>query len=251
MFYPWCGAWPLWQTFRVMPTVYEQAMSYEEQILFIAKSVNDVLQQIDTDNEQLYQYINQQIQSAKDYADLKDADLNGLISDTIINLTNLIKSTDTQNRVWTLSMLEELRQLILDNQPTIWITNPFTGGVDSIKHVIDQIVHFFGKGITAGEYETTKMSAEKYYNLEMTAYEYDFFAKDRIYPDFKHTMFNPWTGTRVPLVDIINKLVTLHKPDAIDAQLYLTTGITAKEYDDMTLDAYEYDFNAKTILAQN
>lgn len=245
----------MWRTFKVIPTVYNDALSYEEQILYLCQSLENILQQIDTDNQELYDYINSQIEMVLEQMAIYDTNqrayIDSQISSIIVNFTQLIQSTDGQNRAWTIGQIEELRKLILSNQPTMWVTNPFTGGVDSVQNVLNDIVYHFGKGITAFEYDSQKLTAQQFADYGLTAYEYDFYAKEHLYPDYKHTMFNPWTGIRVPIVEVINHLVQLHKPDGMTTQLYTETDITAQEYDSMTLDGYEYDFNGKTILAHN
>lgn len=249
-FYPWNGAYPLWSTFRVLPTVYEQAMSYEEQILFIANSIEKVLQQIDSDNTELYNYINEQIASVKSYADGLSDNAYVNLSNAISALTVLIQSTDQLNRAWTIGQLADLKNLIGESADNVIVRNPFNGYFQTIQTVLDDIVHNLGDGLTAIEFDSLGLTAGEFDGKRLTAYQFDIYGKRYLMPDSNNMMFNPWTGDVTSAINVISELVQLHKEYAITAGNFDILPLNAMGIDGKDLTSYQFDFNAEILLRE-
>lgn len=61
-------------------------------------------------------------------------------------------------------------------------------------------------------------------------------------------MYNPFVGYLTPIQDIILKLISFHRENALTAGEYDALQLTATAYDTLQVTAYNYDFDGKTYV---
>ena len=61
-------------------------------------------------------------------------------------------------------------------------------------------------------------------------------------------MYNPFVGYFTPIQDIILKLISFHRKNALTAGEYDALQLTATAYDTLQVTAYNYDFDGKTYV---
>lgn len=95
-------------------------------------------------------------------------------------------------------------------------------------------------GLTAAEYDNFEFTAQEYADLLLTAFEYDVYGgyilKERI-----REMFNPFTGERANIRDVIAYMANLLKWNGKTAAEYDGYQFTAGDFDNSDYDAYPQD----------
>ena len=104
-------------------------------------------------------------------------------------------------------------------------------------------------GLNAFEwYMMTPVTAEEWSNLKFTCRQW-YTTGRRIFKHYnpEHHMFSPVTGKYSHIKKVIYELGDVIKKDAITASEYDELSITAAQYAQEKLSAYEYDWNGKEI----
>lgn len=115
----------------------------------------------------------------------------------------------------------------------------YTDVESSIVYCWDSLRYFC---LTAKEYDEFQFTCEEYANLLFTAFEYDVWSRFLLKESIKD-MFNPFTGARENIRDVINYMATLLKYNAKTAAEYDGYNFTAAEFDGSAFDAYTQDTN--------
>ena len=97
-------------------------------------------------------------------------------------------------------------------------------------------------GLTAGEYDAFNYTCDEFYDLLLTAIEYDLYGA-WILKDSIKQMFNAFTGKHENVRDVVNYIAKLLKYNAKTAGEYDGYGFTAGEFDASDFDAYTQDSN--------
>ena len=108
---------------------------------------------------------------------------------------------------------------------------------DAIVDVWDSLRVF---GLTAGEYDEFDFTAQEYADLILTAFEYDVYG-GYILKEHIREMFNPFTGKRENVRDVVTYIANLLKWNGKTASEYDGYDYTAAEFDASTYDAYPQD----------
>lgn len=130
---------------------------------------------------------------------------------------------------------EELRQYVYEvvaHIDRLYVINPISGLFEDIQKVIDDIYKnlLFSYGLTAKEYDELMLTAFEYDNMNITALMYSTRAYFIFWERTIGFMRSPFTGTMTHYSNIIQKLVDFHR-----------YSLTAKQYDDLLLQAMTYD----------
>lgn len=129
------------------------------------------------------------------------------------------------------------------------VVNPITGEYEDIQIVLNQIVDtlFTAFGITASEYDSLGLTAKQYDALQITALEYSTRGFLIFYKKLSSRMRSPFTGQIDTYDNIIYKLADLHK-NGLTAKEYDNLLLEAEVYDNKQLTAYIYDWNGKVAI---
>ena len=178
----------------MIPKSYRESLTYEEQILWLQKYVNDMLEwltklQEDFDNidlnfEELEEKINvlrNDLDSLSELVNTKASkeelntgleNLEALLRDLITNDYNILKEyVDTQDEY----LQYEIDHFDIDK---IKVYDPTTGLESDIQTVIDNIYdQTRTEAITAGEFDLLLLSATEFDSKELTAFNFDRYGK--------------------------------------------------------------------------
>lgn len=115
----------------------------------------------------------------------------------------------------------------------------YTDVETSIVECWDSLRYFC---LTAGEYDAFQFTCDEFTDLLLTAFEYDVWSGFILRDSIKQ-MFDPFTGERANIRDVINHMATLLKYNAKTASEYDAYGFTASEFDASAFDSYTQDTN--------
>lgn len=174
--------------------------------------------------------------------------INALIVREKRDLVSLIEATDDANRSWTMAEI----QRIIDALPSylsILVYNPVKGAITDINECIMDLYELSRvEGLTAVEYDTLDLTASEYDSLNLTAKEYDEWAKKLLYKNPLWYMPDPFTGTTVPVKQVVSELADLHRAYGLTASDYDALSLDASYYDNLQITAYDYDFHGATLV---
>lgn len=151
--------------------------------------------------------------------------------------------------------LDARLQQFLDNLPDytqILVINPVRGYMTTVQQAIDDLYDTAVRyeALTAQEYDSAGLTAERYDGMGLSAENYDLYGRNYIAVTDRLTwMYDPFTGIYTPVKTVVQKLAELHRTDAITAQAYDLLTLSAEEYDDKEITAYNYDFDAVNLLS--
>lgn len=254
---------------KVLPLVYDNSLSYYEVLCKLVDYLNQVIDALNTQDEDLKQYVDNAISNLTENwlktvynilnsytnefdeklenqnQDLQNqiAEQTALLSGAIQNLNVAYQNADDSLKIYFNNELQKLKELI----PTItsvFVVSPITGQLVPIQQALDEITNTLRYGaLTAFQYDGLQLTAEQYDNEGLTAFEYDFYGLCilwKYWPAFK--MHSPFTGEFVPVQWIVNALAQEHRVNGVTAQSYDNRELTAQEYDVLDYTAYSYDW---------
>lgn len=146
-------------------------------------------------------------------------------------------------KLWFSILWENLKRV-----PLPAVQNPFTGQVDSVQNVLNDIYnHFRYEAFTAQEFDDYGQTAEWWDSLGLTALDYDLYAKrlsgwweNYWFRDY-FLMRDPFDGQMKPQKEVIYELAALHQ-NGYTAEEMDSWELTAQEYDDMGYTARNFDW---------
>lgn len=185
-------------TIGMIPQSYLESLSYEEQVLWLQKNLNEVIilvnklqeefdnidinfdelqHEIDSINEGIL-IINQNINEL-DANKANKSEVQQQLSDLELELKYLLANNYNTLKEY-VDEQDEYLQYQIDhfNIDNITILDPTTGLYSPIQIVVDNIYdQTRDEAITAGEYDALELSAGDYDALEITAFNYDRYGK--------------------------------------------------------------------------
>ena len=313
-------------TRKVLPLVYDECLSYYEQLILLIDRINklnsdfedlenesikisnkytdskfnDAIEQIETVKKDLSSHIdaiektfNNELLKVKNFTETEINNIkiefrtfktlieesvvkmNLLVNDLYINFNKLKESNSKQFE----QLEKELIGFIEDTLASksgdfILIVNPITGKVDDLTTVLECIYNEFIVlgSITAFQFDNMHITAQEFDSLEITANMFDvkgfflFFDRIKLNPLWDRTVqivenvkrdllkvenlsyiISPFTGLKTLTSKVVNQLADLHKK-CYTANDYDAIGISAENYDNLNIKAYEYDWNSKNIF---
>ncbi len=205
------------------------------------------------------------------------------LSMEMIGVKNMFDVYTEQTNQNISARFEQIQEMINDlianyNGDRITVINPVYGTYTTLNVALDDLqkASTWNQGLTALEYRNLQLTAKEYRDMNITAFMYRYKGRDLFFdrlflgPVYKKLaeieqrvnlklteieniintnlfVYDPWTGERNSLYNIVLKLVDLHK-NALTAEEYDNLQITAEEYDAKQLSAEQYDFEAKSLL---
>lgn len=273
----WCN----FPWYPLTPSVYYNGMSYYEDLCKLAGCINDIIKTLESYDydgmqkdiatikeqqttinkqiESLQSNVNNVMSNVNNALELYNEQVKMELAATTANLTTFVNSqllvirkyVDNQDS----AIYSEIRyqiELLKNSIPdltTVIVKSPYTGKLVTIQEAIDELWNNLRVyALTAEEYDSQLWSANAYDNFNLTAFEYDYFAKEYIYKEPRFYMFSPWSGEKVFYQNVIMKLVEMHRTNAIAASIYDGLSLTATDYDNKSIGAYEYDWNGYSLL---
>lgn len=250
-----------------IPTVFNDYMTYYEQIASIVDKVNELIAELDGYNEEFLEeakeYTNQEIAKLKvllenDYnskiqkVEIAQEALNELVGRLDASLAKLyLDWGDYQSFIDSRFMLmyADLKQYILDNISTlenVMVKNPINGELENINSVLEQLYQvMLWAGITAEEFDQLMITPVEFDKLFITAFDFDNWARLRMFDWIYLRMWSPFTGSWERYSKIIQRLCEFHIK-GITAQAFDALALTAEEFDNKNVTAYVFDWEGLT-----
>lgn len=191
------------------------------------------------------------LEDANEHSDNQDAIQNALWAEKFAHgyqkLLALIQSGDTlveeKVKLWFSILWENLKSI-----PLPAVQNPFTGNMDSVQNVLNDIYNRFRyEAFTAQEFDDYGQTAEWWDNLGLSAEQYDLYAKtlsgwceNYWFRDY-FKMRDPFDGLIKPQKEVICELAALHQNGYTAAEMDAWE-MTAEEWDALGFTAAQFDW---------
>lgn len=172
-----------------------------------------------------------------------------LVNQEIVRLNNLIVGNNEYIRDYVENRLDQF----IEEFPTLLVDlpvyNPVRGTQTTIQQAINDIYDISRVwGLTAQQYDFIGLTAQEYDNFALTAQEYDQFGYTKLgYPDENWYMVSPFTGQYTKVKDVVMSLAHFHM-DGLTAKEYDDLELEAEVYDDKQITAFDFDWFGKDIL---
>lgn len=205
----------------------EQQEAFDEQTRKLDAKLVEFKVEIDrtlTDLRNQFNLLKRQVQ--QDISEMKVE-----VAREMARLSNLIDA----NNQYIFEYVDTTLQTFIDNFPEIADTpvyNPTRGETTSLQVCINDLYSLACiNGITAIEFDSIGITAEEFDALGLTAQEFDRDGYEKLgYPDERYYMRSPFTGEWTLVQNVVMELAHFHM-----------TGLTAEEYDDLSLTADDWD----------
>ena len=257
----------------VLPAVYDDVLSYEEWLSKVMHKMNELIDYINRILEEIDERIDSKIaaalkpilerltkletaveQNAKEIKridDKIDSEIDRLRADLFLEMAKYHERskeyTDAQITVTNFNLKIELNKInnrinnLAREFPLVY--SPGKGWYTNVNNAItetwDSLRYF---GMTAYEYDGFEFTAEQYDDRLIRAIMYDLEAR-RFFNDEWREMFNPFTGKRESIKNVVAQVCDMLKWNGKKAEQYDGYEFTASEFDASTFNAYPQDTN--------
>ena len=234
----------------------EQQQAFEEQTnklnLAIAQMKVEVQKELDDFQNEFNQAMadfNAQFEQIRLAIQQEIVNLRVLVNQEIIRLSNLVIGNNEYIQEYVENRLDQF----INDFPTLLVDipvyNPVRGTETTFQEAINDIYDMARMwGLTAIQYDSLGLTAEEYDNYGLTALEYDQNGYVSLgYPDENWYMVSPFTGQYTKVKNVVMDLAHFHM-EALTAKGYDDLELEAEEYDDKNITAFDFDWFGKDIL---
>ena len=214
---------------RVLPLVYDDALSYYEVLAKVSKKLNETIETLNELSETVanietdfYGYADEKFLEAKQYADGLVDNLDEKYGNEITRLDGKIESTATNLRQDYIA-----RDEVLQN---------------NINTCLSEIESNYRKVIAYVDSENANLKAYVEYKLEIFKQEIIELLPDNI------SIYNPVNGKLQTISEVVNSMYNALRYEALTCSEYEALDLTAQEYDNLELSAYDFDLYGKKLL---
>lgn len=220
----------------------------------LTQQIMDLDQSVNTRIANLQRNVDQQIAELKDlinqYIDYVDYSLKVLRNEVETKLTAVYSYVDTQ--------IDEVIKMIGEIQvDQSTLLNPVNNEFEKTQQVIDSMYHNLKAwAFRADRYEQLGLTADEYDDYEVRAWSYDYLGKWWLWqkPELEFQiaqnweMFDPFTGKKEGVQDVINQIIAFVNVKSLTAKEYDDMMLEAEYYDSLLITAYNYDFNGSVYV---
>lgn len=123
------------------------------------------------------------------------------------------------------------------------VHNPVKGVDTTIQEALNDLYSSFNVfGLTAKQFDSLELTAEEFDGRELSAREFDSMGYKLLgYPDPNYYMLDPFSGTVIPVKDVVMKLFALHA-GGLTAGEFDSEELTAEGFDEKEVTAFYFDF---------
>ena len=262
---------------KVLPAVYDDSLSYYEQLCRIKYKLNEVIKNLNALEENLPSYVKQAIdealggweermeeqfaeQNARIVAAEKKIDdsvaemqaqldaairemeqtINAQLNALYLILVNGINA----NRAYIDSQISLLKAEFPDLS-TVYVISPVDGQLVKIQDCVNDMYNVLRYGaLTAAQYDALQLTAKEYDDKSLTAFTYDMYGLCELWSYLNvHRMHSVTTGEIVAIPAGVYQLTDKVRSNGLTATAYDTKEITAGGYAGKTVTAYNYDWS--------
>lgn len=261
---------------RVLPAVYEDSLSYLEQLCKLKYKLNEVITNITQLESGLPDYIKQTIDATlggwEEEMNQRFTEQNEKIDSALQEVKEVTEEMQTQVDTAIRQMEATINQqlntlyLILTNGinankayidaqiallkeefpdlSNVFVISPVDGQLVTIQKCVNDMMNTLRYGaLTAAQYDALQLTAEAYDGKNLTAFQYDMYGLCELWSYLDvHRMHSMSTGEIVAIPAAVYQLANYVRENAASAQAYDNAEYTAETYDGLSITAYNYDW---------
>lgn len=242
--------------FLVLPAVYDEALSYQEEMYHLCEKVNEIISYLAEQDDSIYDYVDRAVASALSQAkSYTDTQVNTLYQQVLTLLSALYDYVDNGDAALKNSMTKKFNEVweYLYSLPTGTdiVIDPTTGLLNSLQNTLNNMWQALSYSLTCQEYANLGFTCDEYEAENVTCFKYAWYGKfiwlKRLYRPLFY-MTHPYTGLTVFYQEVINWLASFHMEECPTCDEYDGLGHTCAEYNALNLTCYEYVSQGRTIL---
>ena len=245
-----------------LPSSYQASFSWYEDLLALQKAINDIITWVNNyegvTDDWVKEYVASQLQSISDEITQFEETVNGRLEENeqayknftaqiTEQVNNILTEVDAKNKAFyayvmakVKEMLDEVINKLSDLTP---VSNPFTGYYDSLKNVLYMLyTGVRADGITAYNYDSLGIDAQRYDGFRLTAFDYDTAFLEKCH-NVAYRVFSGYTGLKTTLQQAFSEIYQALRTGGITATEYDEKDLTAEAYDNKEITAFNYSWN--------
>lgn len=261
---------------RVLPAVYDESLSYIEQLCKLKYKLNEIIKNINGLESGLPDYIKQTIdatlggweeemderfaeQNAKIDGALRQVDqvtaelqaevdaairdMEATVNQQLNTLYLMLTNGVNANRAYIDAQIALLKEEF-PNLSNVFVISPVDGQLVTIQKCVNDMMNTLRYGaLTASQYDALQLTAKEYDDKNLTAFQYDMYGLCRLWSYLDvHRMHSVSTGEIVAIPSAVYQLAGYVRSSGLTAQAYDGKSLTASGYDGKSVTAYNYDW---------
>lgn len=262
---------------KVLPAVYDNSLSYYEQLCRIKYKLNEVIKNLNDLEENLPSYVKQAIDEAlggwEERMEAQFAEQNARIAAAEKKIDDSVAEMQAQldaairemeqtinaqlnalylilvnginaNRAYIDSQISLLKAEFPDLS-TVYVISPVDGQLVKIQDCVNDMYNVLRYGaLTAAQYDALQLTAKEYDDKSLTAFTYDMYGLCELWSYLNvHRMHSVTTGEIVAIPAGVYQLTDKVRTNGLTATAYDTKELTAGGYDGKAVTAYNYDWS--------
>lgn len=245
----------------ILPLVYDDTLSYYEQLCKFASKLNELVDGLNNFNENVEDMVDSKISILKEYVDNENKkqddittekfnDVYNFINNKINEIYTYINNGDTILKNYIDNEIKKLKEwvneAVLGN---IIIYDPTTGYKNPLEtvlsHIYDALRYW---GINCYQFDSANITCDYFDNKNMTALEFDTKSLEIIGKYYPHYIFNPIDGEYDSVQRVLYQWFQYHRDNAIIANVFDGYEKTVNVLDTYEYTCYSFDDNANNII---
>ncbi len=252
----------------VLPLVYDDAISYYEQLCKFSDKLNEVIETVNNFHQDISEEIDTKVGILKKYVDAENVKQDEKHNEDIKEVYNKIESVyeyinkqvsilyeyinrgDLVLRLYIDEQIKDLKKYV-DNSvmAKIKIYDPTCGYKNNLDVVMEHIYDALRyKGITCFLFDTRRIDCTNFDIKYMSALDFDTLSLEIIGNYYPHYAYNPYNGNYDTLQRILYMLVQATRVEAITATLFDSVAKVAEALDSLAFTSLDFDERAKVII---
>lgn len=262
---------------KVLPAVYDDSLSYYEQLCRIKYKLNEVIKNLNDLEENLPSYVKQAIDEAlggwEERMEAQFAEQNARIAAAEKKIDDSVAEMQTRldaairemeqtinaqlnalylilvnginaNRAYIDSQISLLKAEFPDLS-TVYVVSPVDGQLVKIQDCVNDMYNVLRYGaLTAAQYDALQLTAKVYDDKSLTAFTYDMYGLCELWSYLNvHRMHSVTTGEIVAIPAGVYQLTDKVRTNGLTASGYDAKELTASGYDGKAVTAYNYDWS--------
>lgn len=262
---------------KVLPAVYDDSLSYYEQLCRIKYKLNEVIKNLNDLEENLPSYVKQAIDEAlggwEERMEEQFAEQNARIAAAEKKIDDSVAEMQAQldaairemeqtinaqlnalylilvnginaNRAYIDSQISLLKDEFPDLS-TVYVISPVDGQLVKIQDCVNDMYNVLRYGaLTSAQYDALQLTAKVYDDKSLTAFTYDMYGLCELWSYLNvHRMHSVTTGEIVAIPAGVYQLTDKVRTNGLTATAYDTKELTASVYDGKAVTAYNYDWS--------
>lgn len=245
----------------ILPIVYDDTLSYYEQLCKFSNKLNEVIENINNFSADVSAEIDAKITVLKDYVDTENQKQNLSVEEKIKEVYNYIEKQleavyeyinggDTVIKMYVESEIAKLKKYVDDAiLGNIVVHDPTTGYKNTIdiviNHIYDTLRYY---GIRCYDFDGLHLTCTDFDSRNISALEFDTLSLLIIGKKYAHYIFNPIDGNYDTLQRVLYTFFQFVRSNAINTNEFDTSDNTADELNVLDFTAFEFDDEGKNII---